>query len=67
MWSRGRREELVSLIDLLWKVRGLNNGSNFLDKAREVLEVANKLTDVDFTECKDSFLDFLKKEAMKND
>jgi hypothetical protein len=65
-WDKKRLEELEMVQDLVWKCRGLNNGSHVLEKIKDCIETAEKLTSVDLRNGSDSFIGFLRSEAIRS-
>lgn len=65
-WNKKRLEELEMLQDLVWKCRGLNSGSHVLEKIKDCIETAEKLTAVDLQGGNDSFIGFLRSEAIRS-
>ena len=65
-WDKKRCEELEMLQDLVWKCRGLNDGSHVLEKIKECIEVGEKLTTWDLDAGNPSFIEFIKSEAIQS-
>jgi hypothetical protein len=65
VWTDDRCKELEKLRSLLYLVSGLENGSGFLGKVQEAIDLADKLMFRDWNE-KPGFYQFLHNLAIKN-
>lgn len=65
IWTDDRCGELDSFRELLWKVSALNSGSGVIQKMIECEQIAKTLLETNYSAPRDSFLNFLEKQAIK--
>lgn len=63
-FDKVRAQELQELRDLLYKIRGLNNGSNFLGKVQECIDSAYRLSDCKY-DGDPCFADWLQEKCLQ--
>jgi len=67
IWSLERRQELELLRNLLYQLKSLDRGSNFIEKLQGCIKDAGTLIDVDLGGGKDNFFYFLQKLCFNDD
>ena len=66
MWEKDRRIELSDLESMLHTLATINQGSNFIGKLNECIEVAKASTDFNLDTNRRSLVEFLRNEATKD-